>query len=309
MSYILEALKKSQQERELGQVPTLDTAGMFSEDKEPAPANQWGLLAVGLATLAVVIALFAALRGPARPPLESTALRAPGNQSPSPLLKTDARSMESATPASPVPDPAVLAPVPTAPRAEAPPPKRTAHAAPFSPNESGSDPGKGVGLEDELDYPDPNLDPAQELELQRQLDAERLQFGDPEQITPEQIIMEPPQRAPIPGDLIDDIEAFKQQIRREQGIPPPKSPSRMKPVRISGDPTRLRLTPQQQAQVPGFLMTVHVYDPDVSKRFVLINTLKYREGEETREGLRVERILPEGAVLSYQGNPFYVSRR
>jgi general secretion pathway protein B len=55
-------------------------------------------------------------------------------------------------------------------------------------------------------------------------------------------------------------------------------------------------------------MTVHVFDEDVSKRFILINALRYGEGEETREGIRVERIIPEGAVLSYLGNPFFVRR-
>ncbi len=67
MSYILEALKKSQQERELGQVPTLDASGIFTDDKEPIPPNYWALLAVALAALAVVIALYAAFRGAAQP--------------------------------------------------------------------------------------------------------------------------------------------------------------------------------------------------------------------------------------------------
>lgn len=55
-------------------------------------------------------------------------------------------------------------------------------------------------------------------------------------------------------------------------------------------------------------MPVHVYVEDKAQRFVLINGLKYREGDETREGLKVEQILPDGTVLSYQGNPFYVRR-
>lgn len=301
MSYILEALKKSQQERELGQVPTLETAGIFSEDKEPAPANHWGLLAVGLAVLAVVIALFAALREPAKPPTEPTALEAPEST----------REVAVATPADPfardrqtasgAPDPLPVAPV--APLAEAPPPKRPARALQSSPGTRAADPPEPVSLDAIMDYPDPNLDPALERELQRQLDAEQLQFDDAEPL-----VMAQPRHAPIPVDLIDDIESFKQQVRREQGLAPPKSAAGFKPVKIDGDPTRLRLTPQQQAQTPGYLMTVHVYDPDAAKRFVLINALKYREGEATREGLRVERILADGAVLSYQGNPFYVAR-
>ncbi|AFL74380.1 general secretion pathway protein GspB [Thiocystis violascens] len=298
MSYILEALKKSQQERELGQVPTLETAGIFREDKEPIPTNHWGLLAVGLAALAVVIALFAALREPTKPP---TALEAPESQRDVAVATPEDPFARDRQTASESPDPLPFAPA--APLAEAPPPKRPAHAIQSSPGTRAADPAEPVSLDEIMDYPNPNLDPALERELQRQLDAEQFQFDDTEPL-----VMEPPQRAPIPVDLIDDIESFKQQVRREQGLPPPKSSAGFKPVRIDGDPTRLRLTPQQQAQTPGYLMTVHVYDPDAAKRFVLINALKYREGEETREGLRVERILADGAVLSYQGNPFYVAR-
>ncbi|TCT22292.1 general secretion pathway protein GspB [Thiobaca trueperi] len=295
MSYILEALKKSQQERELGQVPTLDTTGIFSEDKEPIPTNHWGLLAVGLAALAVVIALYAALRGPTAPVVVS----AP----PAPVLpqQTDPRGT------APAPlDPSWSAPA--EPLVEAPPPKRSPRVSP-APTLPGSDRGEGVIMDDDLPYPNPNFDPARdaladpqlELELQRQLAAEQ---GDSAAAKPAPIA--PPERTPIPSDLIDDIEAFKQQVRREQGVPPPAS--KRQPARLSGDLTRLRLTAAQQAQLPGYLMTVHVYDPDTAKRFVVINTLKYREGEETREGLRVERILLDGAVLSYLGNPFFVPR-
>lgn len=295
MSYILEALKKSQQERELGQVPTLDTTGIFSEDKEPIPTNHWGLLAVGLAALAVVIALYAALRGPAAPVVVS----AP----PAPVLpqQTDPRGT------APAPlDPSWSAPV--EPLVEAPPPKRPPRASP-APTLPRTDDSGGVLMDDDLPYPNPNFDPARdaladpqlELELQRQLAAEQ-----DDSVAPGPAPIAPPERTPIPTDLIDDIEAFKQQVRREQGVPPP--PSKRQPARLSGDLTRLRLTAAQQAQLPGYLMTVHVYDPDTAKRFVVINTLKYREGEETREGLRVERILLDGAVLSYLGNPFFVPR-
>ena len=70
MSYILEALKKSQAERELGRVPTLDGVGLFAEDKLEPPRSPWALVSVGLAVTAVLIALYAALR---QPPSQVTA--------------------------------------------------------------------------------------------------------------------------------------------------------------------------------------------------------------------------------------------
>ena len=59
MSYILEALKKSQQEREMGQVPRLQ-ATVFDDPLEPR-MQPWIVAAIGLAALAVVFALYAAL--------------------------------------------------------------------------------------------------------------------------------------------------------------------------------------------------------------------------------------------------------
>ena len=80
MSYILEALKKSQNERELGQVPTLVAAPATESHRVPR-GKPWGLLAVGLAALAVAIALYAALNRvevqPAAPQTEPVATSAP----------------------------------------------------------------------------------------------------------------------------------------------------------------------------------------------------------------------------------------
>lgn len=60
MSYILEALRKSQQDRELGRVPTLATQPLFTP--RDGGRNSWIGIALGLAALAVAIALYAVLR-------------------------------------------------------------------------------------------------------------------------------------------------------------------------------------------------------------------------------------------------------
>ncbi|MBK1694974.1 hypothetical protein CKO09_09505, partial [Chromatium weissei] len=61
MSYILDALRQSQQARERGQVPRLHQIHQFSEHR--APFSYWALvLALGVASLALVVALFVMLR-------------------------------------------------------------------------------------------------------------------------------------------------------------------------------------------------------------------------------------------------------
>ena len=61
MSYILEALKKSQQERELGVVPSLQAVSFDDRAASESP-HRWVYVALLLAGVAVAIALFAVLR-------------------------------------------------------------------------------------------------------------------------------------------------------------------------------------------------------------------------------------------------------
>jgi len=137
------------------------------------------------------------------------------------------------------------------------------------------------------------------MELQRQMEADYSEYLGEEEYAD-------PAPTPVPRDLIADIESFKREVgggsRAKKGVT--ESP----PPAIETNPESLRLTAAQEAALPSFLMTVHVFDADQTRRFVMINGRKYREGDKTREGLTVERILAQGAVLSHKGNPFFVPR-
>lgn len=54
----------------------------------------------------------------------------------------------------------------------------------------------------------------------------------------------------------------------------------------------------------GVKIDVHVYATLPSQRFVLINMKKYHEGETTDTGLALSAITPEGAIVSYQGQQY-----
>ena len=61
----------------------------------------------------------------------------------------------------------------------------------------------------------------------------------------------------------------------------------------------------------GFSMPhldVHVYDTDPSRRFVLVNMQKFREGDRLPNGAVIEKILPDGMQLSYQGTRFHYAK-
>jgi general secretion pathway protein B len=62
----------------------------------------------------------------------------------------------------------------------------------------------------------------------------------------------------------------------------------------------------QGSQLPDLRLDLHVYAVDPAQRFVFINMRKLREGETLPEGVRVERITPSGAQLSYRGTQFTI---
>ena len=63
-----------------------------------------------------------------------------------------------------------------------------------------------------------------------------------------------------------------------------------------------------QRQLPELVVTIHVYSPEESQRILFINNREYRRGDQVQDGLRVEEIIPDGALLSYHGEKFKLRR-
>lgn len=61
------------------------------------------------------------------------------------------------------------------------------------------------------------------------------------------------------------------------------------------------------ANLPPATLNLHVFDADRTKRFVLLNGERLREGDTNRDGLTVVTITPEGVVLSFGAASFAVS--
>jgi general secretion pathway protein B len=255
MSFILEALKRSEQERALGQVPRIHTNLLIEEPPASRP-NPWVLLAVGLAFLAVAIALYAALRAPVPSPAIS----------PAPDMLAEGRS--SSPPAAVV----------------------------------GAQPAQAVVTEEQRYGP---LAPGAEPPA-------RPSPPPPEVVAtaPRPMVASPP----IPADLVEDIASFKEQLRHEQGLgvgssdQPAATPESGAGTTPADDPRQRRLPEALQAGLPAFRVTAHVYDPQPPRRFIVINSLRYGEGERTREGFEVLEILPDGVLLGYQGHSFFARR-
>jgi general secretion pathway protein B len=61
------------------------------------------------------------------------------------------------------------------------------------------------------------------------------------------------------------------------------------------------------ANLPPATLNLHVFDADRTKRFVLLNGERLREGDTSRDGLTVVSITPEGVVLSFGDASFAIS--
>lgn len=62
------------------------------------------------------------------------------------------------------------------------------------------------------------------------------------------------------------------------------------------------------ANLPELRLSLHVYDADPSRRYVLLNSTRLREGETTPDGIHLERITEGGVVLSWRNRRFTLQR-
>jgi hypothetical protein len=62
------------------------------------------------------------------------------------------------------------------------------------------------------------------------------------------------------------------------------------------------------SHLPNLRLDLHVYAARPQERFVMINMHKLHEGDSLPEGVRVESITPDGAVLSQNGARFLLPR-
>jgi hypothetical protein len=64
-----------------------------------------------------------------------------------------------------------------------------------------------------------------------------------------------------------------------------------------------------RVSLPQLHLDLHSYAPDPTKRFVLVNMKRLYEGQTTPEGVRVESITTDAAILSFQGTKFVLNRQ
>ncbi len=336
MSYILSALKKSQQERELGTVPTLD-----SSLAAPAPQNarRWPWVLGGL--LAVNLAVFGGLGWVAGPDLlaqqGASALAAltggespgssPGN-GPEPVVAATepetAMPVETSRP-DPQPDQQLateITPPPAIPAAqpavETPAAETAATASlPQGQVEPGQAEPAATARVEAPAQPSTNLtltpaalttppvpadpEPAQEVTATT--------FKTPEpKVTPPQptkaIFSLPPIPKPKPDVAAKPAIGSSADPTGTQQAALPSAPD-AEPEEVFVElPTFRQMSREFRRSFPKLQVSLHMYHEDSEHSFVRINKRKYRTGAKLDDGPRLEEIRPNGIVLNYRGETF-----
>jgi len=80
------------------------------------------------------------------------------------------------------------------------------------------------------------------------------------------------------------------------------------PLATDNTPVLQQMPQEFQRALPSLAVTIHVYSQDESQQILFINNREYRKGSQIEAGLRVEEIVPDGAVLSFRGERFKLSR-
>jgi general secretion pathway protein B len=133
----------------------------------------------------------------------------------------------------------------------------------------------------------------------------------PAPVNPPAMAQEPPVAAQAPATTDDDAPAVEPPRGATGG--PPQSNSQSGVQATGGNSGELP-TYQQAATAPGanlpeLALNLHSYSANPADRFVFLNMIKLREGQATPQGVRVETITPDGAVLSWQGSKFLLQRQ
>ena len=328
MSYILEALKKAQAERQLGNAPDIHTPAPSHVPAPAAGASRKPLL-VGLSAGIVIAGIAGVLAWRSQAPapqvavLASTAqgtggVAAPaGPAVPAQAVSTDvaaaAPSLAAGAPSSVATAPA-FAPAPTS-----APAKGTRAASPNAPAPAAGAPTASPGAAASAPAP---------RELPAQAPRQAANAG----TAAEAASAARPASTPPAGDAARSRPSTQPEGRAApaaRNTPAPASVAASSPDAVylpapaarAPDPapvaralepaeenlrTLQQLPEAIQREVPRVSVGGYIYSPNPADRLLLVDKMLRREGEELAPGLVLERLMPKYAVMNYRGTRYRV---
>jgi general secretion pathway protein B len=282
VSFILDALRKSEHERQRQTGPALAEVPVATPKSR---ANVWAPIAIALLLLNLVVVGVLLIRKSMREPAASPPAAAmdtppapvgaaPG---PAPVAAAGGTALASTSPSQ---SPPVVMPPPASPRPAAPVP---------GPMSAARNP-----LEDEATGGAPTLDPGM---------AAQAASAPP---GPPAVTRTPaPSRGSVVYEALPESSTlgtpqYSPQMRAGRSDAGAGSGSRPG----SGLPSADELA---ASGVPGLNLDLHVYATRPEERLVFINSHKYREGDAMQEGPTVRQITPTGVILDYNGRSYLLT--
>lgn len=149
----------------------------------------------------------------------------------------------------------------------------------------------------------PDVEPAQSI---APLKSEKLPVPKPEITMPDSAV----------ADRSKVVEPSLPQ-KPESATPPESKPKhapkliakpKPEPVKRDAIPAALSTFPADFIRkIQPLHLDFHVYSSDISRRMVYINNREYEEGDRLKNGLKVVRIVPRGAVMQWNQQTFLLT--
>ncbi|HEX8405714.1 MAG TPA: general secretion pathway protein GspB [Duganella sp.] len=286
MSYILEALKKAQAERQLGSSPTLHAPTLQSADRSSGGGSFKKPLVLVIIAMAVVIAALVAMvlrssRAPAEAPALQVAAGAPAPAA-QPALASPADAEH--TPAAATPAPAASAPPADAAQAR----NQAGATAPLPAPVAALPPPVATITPASRKHAEPQ---AGQAAAPSTLPTLAGQAGQPAQTTP----------SPQAGQMAPTAaSASAGRTMATSGAP-------AKPAAFEEPVQNLRDLPEPiQRSIPQVAVGGYIYSKNAADRLLLIDKVLRREGEEVAPDLMLEKLNPKEAVFNFKGYRYRV---
>lgn len=273
MSILLEALRKSEEQRRLGQAPSIHSPSAGASE-EPGGVRRWLVWALAAAALlAVVLIGWQQYRQPAATVAAAgQPAGVPASPGSGPVADRDKRGSPGRQPT------------------RNPPSRQSAAVGQRTPVES-------LGVETDPESRARKAGPGQpETSSKPQTEIARSFAGY------ESAATEKP-----PAETVSSTgqEPAQPVGREQQEAAPPARPERSEP-RVPEPVSYWELPQSVRDSLPDLRMTVLVFAEEPADRFVLIGGQRLRENEQYQDGLLLEEIRREGAVFRYRNYRFLV---
>jgi general secretion pathway protein B len=281
MSYILEALRKADAERERGAVPDIHTQPLFASDREDAQTRpRWVVPVLGACVVLLVAALgYVLLGGRNDAPTAAQVSKAAGPvaQAPSQQAAPAAPATASSPSAASTPAPATNARVTATPPASSPANAAQAPSAPASQRAPGA--------------PPPAARPSSPPAVAPGPANPKAVAASPQRPAPSSAAREPASATPAARNATAEAP---QRARSDAVAAAPAAPAErvFAPNELPDDVRR---------GLPSFTFGGAVYSDNAANRMLIINGQLFNEGGQPSPGVVLDQIRLKSAVFRYRG--------